>query len=286
MSLFNFTNHHLINSSDEVVAICRPLANFFNTTYLNFVRRYEDTSEACLTTDPDWTMYFYQQKLYKLVLADKFAQTKSLLNRLKIIPWSQFSQSPVRIAQSELFDVGIGLTLIFTKRSYVDFFHFGTKNENTYMSEFYINYADCLVQFAHYFYDVASKLISVASLEENRFYVPDRPFKKEVLFHKSENLDIETFLQCTQPKRFYIENEIEPILLTKKEIMCINLLTQGKSASEIGDSLFMSKRTVETHLKNSRTKLGLKSGSSKSDLLSELFKKGFDFNHLILNNIE
>jgi DNA-binding CsgD family transcriptional regulator len=281
MILVDFKQHFISCSAKEVIAICNPLASYFDTTYFNFVRRYDDTSEACLTTDPAWTEYFYHQGLYKFVLSDKFAQTKLLLNRLKIIPWSQFLNSPVRRAQSELFGVGVGLTLIFTKPAHVDFFHFGTKNENAHMSEFYINYADCLVQFAHYFYDVASKLISTSSLKENRLYVPDRPFKKDGSFHKSENFDIEIFLRSTQPKRFYIEGETCPILLTKKEIMCINFLTRGKSASEIGNLLFMSKRTVETHLKNSRIKLGLKSGSSKSDLLAEIFRRGFDFNHLI-----
>ncbi len=62
--------------------------------------------------------------------------------------------------------------------------------------------------------------------------------------------------------------------------MCIKLLVQGKTGTEIGELLFLSKRTVETHLKNSKRKLNLKCGANKADLISELYKNGFDPNIL------
>ena len=77
------------------------------------------------------------------------------------------------------------------------------------------------------------------------------------------------------------ENKDSEILLTKKEILCINLLTLGKTGSEIGSVLHMSKRTVETHLKNARQKLGLSPGANKSDLIEELYKNGFDLNNIL-----
>jgi DNA-binding CsgD family transcriptional regulator len=264
----------------DIQEICKPLFESFNTTYFNFVRRFDDSTEICLTTDPVWTEHFYQKRLYKFLLADRFAQKKTIINKLKVIPWTQFTTSHVRIAQSELFGVGIGLTLIFTRIGFTDFFHFGTSNENYQMAELYVSYTDCLIQFAYYFYDVANKIIAESSKDSNRLLISDRLFKKENEFPNAINLDIKKFMIDAQPKRFLIQNNVEQVLLTKKEIQCITFLTQGKTANDIGDILCMSKRTVETHLKNSRIKLGLGAGSSKSELISELYKRGFDLNDL------
>lgn len=276
--LTDLKNHIILTASSKIIEICNPLFQSFNTTYFNFVRRYEDGSETCLTTDPKWTEYFYTNKLYKFVLSDKFAQTKSIVNKLKIIPWSQFSNSPVRIAQSKHFGIGIGISLIFTRNGHADFFHFGTNNQNTEMTELYINYADCLVQFAYYFYDKANQIIALASHPKNRLIIKDRPdFRKDNDFPDIKNFNINHFINESQPKKFMVySNKLGEILLTKKEIMCIHLLTQGKTANEIGCKLYMSKRTVETHLKNAKTKLGLGIGANKSDLISELYKDGFD----------
>ncbi len=279
----DFTNHIIFTSSQNIIDICKPLFESFNTTYFNFVRRYDDGSEICLTTNTAWTEYFYVNKLYNQVLADKYAQRKSLVSKLKIIPWAQFANSPVRLAQSKLFNVGIGISLIFNKNGYSDFFHFGTNNENTQMSSLYVNYSSCLVQFAYYFYDKANKIIAEASKPKNRLFITDRVFlKKDDPNPSIDGIDIKKFLETTQPKRFAINNSAKEIHLSKKEIICINLIMRGKTAQEIGDMLFISKRTVETHIMNSKTKLGLGTGTNKSDLVKALIDGGLDLNDLIL----
>jgi DNA-binding CsgD family transcriptional regulator len=50
-----------------------------------------------------------------------------------------------------------------------------------------------------------------------------------------------------------------PVSLTKREREIIQLAVQGQTTSEIGRALFITTRTVETHLANSYAKLGLRS---------------------------
>ena len=50
-----------------------------------------------------------------------------------------------------------------------------------------------------------------------------------------------------------------PASLTKREREIIQLAVQGQTTSEIGRALFITTRTVETHLANSYAKLGLRS---------------------------
>jgi len=61
--------------------------------------------------------------------------------------------------------------------------------------------------------------------------------------------------------------------LTPAELQIANLIRQGKSSKEIADDLGLSLRTVETHRRNMRNKLGLKDKKSnlKSYLLSHQY---------------
>ena len=59
--------------------------------------------------------------------------------------------------------------------------------------------------------------------------------------------------------------------LSKREIEVIRLCTKGLTASEIGDKLHISKRTVETHKERIFLKLGLK---STKELINYAFRNG------------
>jgi len=58
--------------------------------------------------------------------------------------------------------------------------------------------------------------------------------------------------------------------LTPKEIQIANLIKEGKSTKEIGEVMVLSPRTIETHRKNMRRKLGLekRKGNLRSHLLA------------------
>jgi DNA-binding CsgD family transcriptional regulator len=60
--------------------------------------------------------------------------------------------------------------------------------------------------------------------------------------------------------------------LSKREMEILFFLLRGKSASQIADALFLSKRTVENHLANMKQKLHCQ---KKSDLVEYGINKGF-----------
>lgn len=45
---------------------------------------------------------------------------------------------------------------------------------------------------------------------------------------------------------------------TNRELECLHYFAIGKSSSEIGELLDISKRTVESHIKNIKSKVGVK----------------------------
>ena len=55
-----------------------------------------------------------------------------------------------------------------------------------------------------------------------------------------------------------VHNPGRRVILTKREIEILALLGEGHSSKNIGDLLFISKRTVDFHLDNAYEKLGVK----------------------------
>ena len=68
----------------------------------------------------------------------------------------------------------------------------------------------------------------------------------------------------------------EDYLLTHRELECLLLTSQGKSAKEVANELFLSAETVNTHLKSARKKMNCKTTAQsvamaiKKDLFKSL----------------
>lgn len=78
----------------------------------------------------------------------------------------------------------------------------------------------------------------------------------------------------------YIDKSIESMLqigkwldISNREKQIINLLTKGLTQKEIGVKLFISSRTVETHIKNLTKKIGAKNSVHLISIYSE-YKNG------------
>ena len=61
------------------------------------------------------------------------------------------------------------------------------------------------------------------------------------------------------------------VRLTKREIEVLSLVIEGKSSKDVADELFVSKRTVDFHLANVYSKLGVK---NRLQALREASKRG------------
>lgn len=67
-------------------------------------------------------------------------------------------------------------------------------------------------------------------------------------------------------RSYYIGNSLKDSNLTNREIECLFYVVRGKTANQIAKILFISKRTVETHIANIKSKLGC---VNKSDLIDK-----------------
>ena len=77
-----------------------------------------------------------------------------------------------------------------------------------------------------------------------------------------ERVFSKTILQLLTRKSFsYQDNDSTPINLTKREQEILMHVVQGKTSTQIADTLFLSVRTVQTHRANIMQKLGVKNAA-------------------------
>lgn len=72
------------------------------------------------------------------------------------------------------------------------------------------------------------------------------------------------------PARQKVQNEYEP--LTEREQEVLDLLAEGKTNKEIAESLIISDRTVQTHLSNIFSKMGV---GSRTEAVLEAIRRGW-----------
>lgn len=69
------------------------------------------------------------------------------------------------------------------------------------------------------------------------------------------------------------KSSTKALFLTKREKQIITLTTEGRSSAEIGDELFLSPHTVNTHRRNIYSKLGV---SNIKELIKFAYSNGLD----------
>jgi DNA-binding NarL/FixJ family response regulator len=79
--------------------------------------------------------------------------------------------------------------------------------------------------------------------------------------------EIEKFKNATDTKRLYIEDY--NCYLTKKEISIIRQYGQGKKIEDIAKSIFLSPKTIQTHINNVKEKLACNKASQLTKILME-----------------
>ncbi len=79
---------------------------------------------------------------------------------------------------------------------------------------------------------------------------------------KGDRVFSKSIIKLTQ-KKYIPEDSYEstPVIITKREQEILNLVSVGKTSSEIADKLFLSVRTVESHRYNLMQKLGIKNAA-------------------------
>lgn len=242
--------HINFTSESDVKEIVKPFFEISGINYFFYTEIFKAGYCFCLSSNAEWQRFFFEKKLYTL-------NTEFPANGYHLC----ITKNPV-IAANAKTHFNIDNYLIFT-REYKDYYMmagFGTTHGNEKVLDYYISNRETLDRFILYFKHQANGLIKLSKKQENIIVLPEFSANNFAL-QKAGNSNLD-----------FLESHSPVALLSKREIDCVKYFLAGATIRDTADKLFLSPRTVETHLENVKNKLGC---NKKSEVITILLKNGF-----------
>jgi|688.fasta_scaffold366357_2 DNA-binding CsgD family transcriptional regulator len=256
----------LFQELPSIQEICSPLKQLGIKHFFLCRTYYSDNTHVNFSTDGHWTEYFFQG-MYELKYEISEISDHLFLEDNKISLWEMNPQNRLWQEGKQLFQVGNGISILSENTdTFVEKCCFYSDDTKVELNNFYINNIDILLKFISYFKDRAHKLIK--KFENNRITIPQKYLIAETK-NAEKTADTDLFLSAIQPQRFHYNN----CYVTQKEARCLSWLIKGKTAEEIGFILNISRRTVEKHFANIKSKLNC---YSKADLIQFGIRSGIE----------
>ena len=257
-------NHIAFTSSDDIRKMIKPLREKFGITYFGPSISYRDGHATTLITDPDVMIHW---------IVEQFSLPGSNPAGPRIPSGNYFVNYlddiypiPYRKALSEIFHVDNMLMIVESYEDRDEFFSFGTEPDNHKILNVYLNNLDVFKRFIASYKIQAAHLIKLAIKERAPIPLSSSAIETNIRELVLPEYEKELLLNEVNPKKIPIGHGL---YLTAREIDCLLLCSQGKSAKEIAKTIAISNRTVEMHLENAKQKLGC---NRKSQLLNKFFK--------------
>jgi DNA-binding CsgD family transcriptional regulator len=275
-----FNKHISFLACSDINEICKPLFAHTPITAFEYSKVYPDGSRAELSNHAAHmrNAFITRAKMSRVYTPALIPENNSYLLITNWIenmthPAQKYLQEQLN-SQHELFGLGNELTIIKRHKDYVEYFHFYAASNTSGMENFYINNIELLEQFILYFINTARIFINKA--DANRLLKPWREQEEIILPPNAKsifpNVDKKSLIKSITPKRLFLNVQGRDVYLTKREIDCANLVTQGKMNRAIAETLFISHRTVETHIESLKAKTNCK---DRSSLINFLLASGF-----------
>lgn len=238
--------------------ICQP---FFNETGLNsfsYSRLFMDGTRTEVWSDAEAFEHTFHKARY--IVGAYTPQYFGIRERYSILD-KKVETYPAHLRtryrsqladQREYFDYDHCFSILNQTKDFCEYFIFYAPRSNVMAINFYLNNFDRLENFSDYFLQAADNLIEQA--DQYRIH--------SAFSHTLDAAKVEAVAQRAFPD--------EKKTFTPREDDVARLLITGATAKEIGNTLGISHRTVESHLEHMKQKLGC---TKKSMLVKELLAR-------------
>ncbi len=276
----NVANHISFLLCPEIEEICKSLFTYTPIRVFEYSRVYPDGSRTELSNHAEHmeNAFITRAKMSCVYTPVLIPVNQSYL----LVPsWIETMRHPSQknlqlqlYSQHEIFGIGNEFAIIKRHKKYVEYFHFYAASHSPGIENFYMNNIEILEKFALYFVNTARTLIAKA--DNDRLLKPWRNEEADSILNptlQKEHFDFNQnkFIHSIRLKRLFLTIDGREVYLTKRELDCANLLIQGKTNLAISESLFISHRTVESHIESLKLKTNC---NNRKELISFLIVCG------------
>lgn len=266
MSTSILKNHVLYTDYHAITEICKPLEKI-NTCGFIFMRHFREGHFIDLSNQIEWSDHFLNNYMQEKYPASSISDHMFIAEGISL--WSLNQDNLIWREGKDFFNFGNGISIAIPKEKYIDIFCFYTHKNHYEMNKFYISNLELLKKFSEFFLEKAQPIIKRGLRDP--LTIPKCYSKNAVMMdQEKKEKSLNEFLCTIDPAYRRI---IKAHRITDRELACIHLCAKGKSARQIGEELFLSNRTVETHLKNARLKLECANLAELVSIVTQYYKK-------------
>ena len=194
-----------------------------------------------LSARPDWSEHYFRKLFRSYYPAESMQDHLYIAEGINL--WELNQHNLIWQDGKNHFSYGNGISLCENQIGYKELYSFYAKSDHTEMNAFYLRNISFLKKFKAYFVEKAAPLITQA--ERNKFILPLRYRTTKPSINDATLDTILTQLDMQKTPK---------ASLSKRERDCLEFLAKGWSASEIADSLQLSKRTIQNYIANMKSK--------------------------------
>lgn len=256
----------------EVTQICQPLKRL-NISYFAHVRVDQEGNFAAFNSNPCFIEHYINNKYYN---AD-IHQAKRKFDSFVI--WDLIERrgkSEKMHSEAAEFGVRHTFTIIEKEKNYKNYFHFATHRFNPAINQVYLENFDLLKLFVLYAKQAINESKILSSIYDEKIKIDQN---SEYEINPKANLIApetrEIFLKELNINTINAKidtNTLQIPGISTRETDVLILLVNGFTAKYIADQLKISRRTVEHHIENMKSKLGVK---NTIGLIKLAFKSGY-----------
>ncbi|HVX01155.1 MAG TPA: helix-turn-helix transcriptional regulator [Candidatus Babeliaceae bacterium] len=246
--LTEMVKRYTIKYDRKIKSICAPLEDF-GISYFYYFKIEENGNFFNISNHPETCHFYFEKQLYQ---EDPYFSHPHLLRSGYLLAPDLFNptwwQPLINCFRIDHF------FCIFQVLEVAECFGFVIKGQENSNAQIFLDHFDLLLKFTRYFKKEAKDLIG--RMETEGFNI--KKAKGDAFFKVDPSAplcnsdpNIEKFLKLVLP-------------LSRREMQCLELFKQGRSAQATGAILGISSRTVESYFESIKNKLGC---HSKAELL-------------------
>ncbi|MGC8483754.1 MAG: helix-turn-helix transcriptional regulator [Thermodesulfobium sp.] len=253
---------------EKINPIVKPISDHFGVHTFGYRKFFADGNSFGMSNNFSWTT-FCLENFDKKIIPNYENEIKAALNEDKFHFFRIGKPNNKDAFLSALYELDIWNTCSLYKKmgDGIEAFYFASTRENSGIVEKYTNNIALFERFSYHF---KNKLLDIISLEDIKSSasptISPKVFESSQETSSIEDQNIKQFLSTTPIHKFFLNVNEQDITLSFQEFRCLALLSQGKTAKEIGNSLKISQRTVEEYIDNIKRKVKMNTRSQLIDL--------------------